>query len=224
MYAAFNAMASGPKHRTTRAGLDARPRSVGAASPERITHATSKIPDLRRGTPQIPAAGRVAQHPAPAKLSRVVTRQRVLAAVGLLEISDFGLTAPAAHGEADRARDLPQRASLYSGSVASRPARPAPESLRVTWHLARLCQEIPAKTSCRPSKVKTGRGSLVRSWISSRVLDAHAPWISKEALPPLAPRNQARLRSEPQCPFLRSIHVGFQHRQVPALRPARADK
>jgi hypothetical protein len=223
MYAAFNAMASGPKHRTTRAGLDARPQSVGAASLERITHATSKIRDLRRGTPQIPAAGRVAQPPAAAKLSRVVTRQRVLAAAGLLEISDFGLTATAAHGEADRARDLPQRASLYSGSVASRPcttgSRIASRNL-----VARLCQEIPAKTTCRPSEVKTGRGSLVRSWISSPVLDAHAPWISKEALPPLAPRNQARLRSEPQCPFLRSIHVGFQHRQVPALRPARADK
>jgi hypothetical protein len=172
MYAAFNAMANRPKHRTIRAGLDARPQSVGwPALKDRAGRDPSHhTPPPRKSrlsgcTAQIPAARRVAQHPAPAKLSTVVTRERVLAVVGLLEISDFGLTAPAARGEgrscprpsaASVARPAATRAALRPG-----PARPAPESLCVTCHLARLCQEIPAKTTCRPSEVKRVAGAVV---------------------------------------------------------------
>jgi hypothetical protein len=115
-------------------------------------------------------------------------------------------------------------ASCYSGSVASRPCA---TSSRIALRNLSSCAALSGDSGQNDLSTigsETGRGSLVRSWISSPVLDAHAPWISKEALPPLAPRNQARLRSEPQCPFLRSIHGGSQHRQVPALRPAHADK
>jgi hypothetical protein len=65
--------------------------------------------------------------------------------------------------------------------------------------------------------------ALPRCWCRSAVRSPFAMRLRRRSHSS-RPRNQARLRSEPQCPFQRSIHGGFQHRQVPALRPARADK